>query len=325
MSIPFITKPADEIVRLPETGGMMESVHVIDAPSIAAINAALATRRPLLVRGEPGTGKSQLARAAARLLGRAFLPHAVDARTETRDLLWTLDAVKRLATAQLMSALREVDETRVLGRVDALEFIKPGPIWWAFDWNEAETQAKRVRTGIPAKPEDWTTDKGAVVLVDEIDKADASVPNGLLDALGHGRFDVEGRGPVVMKNSRPLIVMTTNEERAMPDAFLRRCLVLHIELPKDKDNLITFVMVRGRAHFKKELCSDAVLQRAAEQLWMDREEHRRRDLSPPGLAEYIDLLQALTEQRPRDEIGQLEMLMQIKQFMFGKHPSEQLR
>src|SRR5689334_5712831 len=127
MSIPFITRPADGIVRLPEMGGMMESVHVIDDPAIAAINAALATRRPLLVRGEPGTGKSQLARAAARLLGRAFVTHAVDARTETRDLLWTLDAVKRLATAQLMSALREVDETKVLARVDALEFIKPGP------------------------------------------------------------------------------------------------------------------------------------------------------------------------------------------------------
>ncbi len=325
MSTPFLTKPADGIVRLPEMGGMAESVHVIDDVSIAALNAALATRRPLLVRGEPGTGKSQLARAAACLLGRAFLPHAVDARTETRDLLWTLDAVKRLATAQLMSALREVDETKVLARVEALEFITPGPIWWAFDWNAAETQAKRVRTSIPAKPADWTVEKGAVVLVDEIDKADASVPNGLLDALGHGRFDVEGRDPVVMKNRRPLIVMTTNEERAMPDAFLRRCLVLHLEVPKDKAALLEFVSVRGRAHFSQQACSDAVLQKAAEQLWTDREEHKRRDLSPPGLAEYIDLLQALTEQRPGDERGQLELLEQIKQFMFGKHPSESLR
>src|SRR4051812_49021009 len=98
----FISLSAAGAVALPAMGGMPSSVHVIDEESIDAINAALATARPLLVRGEPGTGKSQLARAAAVLLGRAFLAHAVDARTETRDLLWTLDAVARLATAQVM-------------------------------------------------------------------------------------------------------------------------------------------------------------------------------------------------------------------------------
>ena len=101
--------PGTEI-RLPACDDLDvdESCHIIDEDSLLAINATLATARPLLVRGEPGVGKSQLARAAAVALGRAFVPHAIDARTETRDLLWSVDAVARLAEAQLVGALRKV-------------------------------------------------------------------------------------------------------------------------------------------------------------------------------------------------------------------------
>jgi MoxR-like ATPase len=320
----FISLTAFGPVHLPAIGGMPASVHVIDDESIDAINAALATARPLLVRGEPGTGKSQLARAAAVLLGRAFLSHAVDARTETRDLLWTLDAVARLATAQVMSALHKVDHDEVMRRIDVVEFIQPGPLWWAFDWASAREQARRARTSEPLTPEGWTADAGAVVLVDEIDKADASVPNGLLDALGHGRFDVQGRAPVAMNAARlPLVVITTNEERSMPDAFLRRCLVLHLGLPEDRSALVETLIVRGRAHFKD--AAESVLRKAAEQLADDRDEHKKRDLAPPGLAEYIDLVRAITEQRPDDEKLQLDLLKRISKFMFGKHPKEQMR
>lgn len=308
-------------VPLPTMGGMAKSVHVIDKRSILALNAALATQRPLLVRGEPGIGKSQLARAAAVLLGRTFLAHAVDARTETRDLLWTLDAVARLATAQLMSALHETQRADVMERVNVLHFVKPGPLWWAFDWQDAENQAKKSNATMPITPAEWSAEHGSVVLIDEIDKADASVPNGLLDALGHGRFDVEGRGPVTMNAARlPLVIMTTNEERAMPDAFLRRCVVLHLELPREPDKLIVELMIRGRAHFGKT--ADNVLLEAAKQLAQDREKHRQQDLAPPGLAEYIDLVRAVTEQHPGQEKEQLDLLREIKSFMFEKHPQE---
>lgn len=311
-------------VPLPMMGGMAKSVHVIDKRSILAINAALATQRPLLVRGEPGIGKSQLARAAAVLLGRTFLAHAVDSRTETRDLLWTLDAVARLATAQLMSALHQAQEVDVLERVHVLNFVKPGPLWWAFAWQDAEIQARRAQATLPSTPPEWTPEMGSVVLIDEIDKADASVPNGLLDALGHGRFDVEGRGPVAMNAARlPLVIMTTNEERAMPDAFLRRCVVLHLELPRETDKLIVELMIRGRAHFGKTV--DTVLLEAAKQLAQDREKHRQQDLAPPGLAEYIDLVRAVTEQYPGNEAAQLELLREIKSFMYEKHPQESAR
>jgi len=323
MANPFINVSRIGDIPLPVMGGMAESVHVIDKKSILAINAALATQRPLLVRGEPGIGKSQLARAAAVLLGRSFLTHAVDARTETRDLLWTLDAVARLATAQLMSALHDVKRDDVMDRVHVLKFVKPGPLWWAFDWKDAADQARDAKVTVPQAPEGWTAEAGSVVLIDEIDKADASVPNGLLDALGHGRFDVEGRSPVVMNTARlPLVIMTTNEERAMPDAFLRRCVVLHLGLPNDTDKLIEELMVRGRAHFGKTV--DTVLREAARQLASDRDKHRQQDLAPPGLAEYIDLVRAVTQQCPGNEKAQLDLLAEIKSFMYEKHPKESL-
>lgn len=312
------------LIPLPEREGMPESVHVINQDSIDAINAALVTGRPLLVRGEPGTGKSQLARAAAQALGRAFIPHAVDSRTETRDLLWSVDAVARLAEAQVMGALRPDTTRAAMERIDLVHFIQPGPLWWAFDWGSAMAQTERsvVSASPPAKEGELR--QGVVVLVDEIDKADPAVPNGLLDALGHGRFDVPGRKePVVMdRGRRPLVVITTNEERSLPDAFLRRCLVLHLELPEERGALIEALISRGRAHFDD--CDEAVLRKAAELLAKDRNEIKARDLSAPGLAEYIDLVDAVTAQREGKD-PQLALLERISKFALRKHPPELLR
>ena len=95
----YLEIQAGSQVRLQAPPGLPELVHVFDEDSIQAVNAALAARRPLLVRGEPGIGKSQLARAAAKALGRVYVPFVVDARIESRDLLWHFDAVARLAEA----------------------------------------------------------------------------------------------------------------------------------------------------------------------------------------------------------------------------------
>lgn len=310
-------------ISLPALGGMPESVHVIDEESILAINASLATGRPLLVRGEPGTGKSQLARAAAKMLKRAFVAHSVDGRTETRDLLWTVDAVARLAEAQVMGALANVGTEEVRRRIDVLEFVHPGPLWWAFDWASAREQAARAHATEPVVPEGWSPAQGAVVLVDEIDKADSAVPNGLLDALGHGRFDVPGRAAVCLDRAcSPLVVITTNEDRALPDAFLRRCLVLHLGLPEKVEELIETLIQRGKAHFPA--CAAAVLQEAAVLLAADREEIRKQDLAPPGLAEYLDLVRAVTEQE-RKEPKQLALLKRIRKFALRKHAPEPTR
>ncbi len=319
MLSPFIPASRVGSVELQPVDGMPKSVHVIDKKSIDAINAALAARRPLLIRGEPGTGKSQLARAAAVLLGRNFLSHAVDARTETRDLLYTVDTVARLATAQLMSALHKADADAEK-RVHITNFIHPGPIWWAFDGKTAAEQAICVQK---TAPEGWKPGLPSVVLVDEIDKADSSVPNGLLDALGHGRFNVAGFVVEMNPAQMPLIMMTTNEERSMPDAFLRRCFVLHLRLPKNPHELIEVLVIRGRAHFCD--CKESVLRKAAELLTADRIEMEKQDLAPPGLAEYVDLLRAVTEIRAGDEDGQLALLAEISEFTYRKHPPEQRR
>ena len=118
------------------------------------------------------------------------------------------------------------------------------------------------------------------------------------------------------------MVITTNEERALPDAFLRRCSVLHLALPEEAGALIEALINRGRAHFPH--CAAGVLQRAAQLLAKDRDELRRQDLAPPGLAEYIDLVQAVTEQR-KDEAAQIALLDRIARFALRKHPPEPSR
>ncbi len=321
---PLVNLKHGTTIPLPERGSMPRSAHVIDQDSIDAVNAALATGRPLLVRGDPGTGKSQLARAAAEHLGRAFVPHAVDSRTETRDLLWAVDAVTRLAEAQVMGALPNMTEERARERVAIQRFVQPGPLWWGFDWKSALDQANVVNMEPPYTPEGWSPEAGVVVLIDEIDKADPSVPNGLLDALGHRRFDVPGRAPVVMDAARrPLVLLTTNEERVLPDAFLRRCFVLHLALPVKHDELVAELMVRGRAHFDEGTCTDKVLSQTAELLANERAALRERELAAPGLAEYIDLLEAMTAQE-KTLTGQLGLLARISKFALQKHPPDNL-
>ncbi|MBK8259670.1 MAG: MoxR family ATPase [Polyangiaceae bacterium] len=319
-------KPGDTI-QLPDRGDMEKAAHVINEDSIEAVNAALSTGRPLLVRGEPGTGKSQLARAAAEHLGRVLVPHTVDARTETRDLLWTVDVVARLAEAQVQGVLGSDKPDAVQKRMAVRNFVHPGPLWWAFDWKTALAQAIQVGVDPPPAPPGWSEENGVVVLIDEIDKADPSVPNGLLDALGHRRFDIPGGGRVKMNDERrPLVVITTNEERALPDAFLRRCLVLHLALPKDKNELLAELLKRGRAHFEKRpevLLGDAALTEAANLLMRDRDKMVEHNLSPPGLAEFIDLLHAVTA-RTKDPGEQVKILQKIAKFTYQKHPPEHL-
>lgn len=335
----FLEINADAIVKLAGTGDMPEAVHQFEARQVRAINAALAARRPLLVRGEPGIGKSQLARAAAAALGRAFVPYTVDARTESRDLLWHFDAVARLAEAQLIGALRrtpmpepatgpdsnanaadQAEQPGIRERLAIGHFLHPRALWWAFDWDDALTQAIRVGVPSPPQPDGGDPANGCVILIDEIDKAEADVPNGLLEALGAGRFNPQGRTePVTARGIAPLVVITTNEERALPDAFVRRCLVLHLRLPSDPARLAERLIGRGRAHFGNRV-SAKVLQRAADLLIADREVARENHWLPlPGQAEYLDLVRAVTT-REHTAKAQEALLDAVAEFVLKKHP-----
>lgn len=322
----FMNIPPGHELRLPGSGSRPDQIHVFEADMIDALDTALAAQRPLLVKGEPGIGKSQLARAAARQLGRMFIPHVVDARTESTDLLWHYDAVSRLADAQLAGALGEPGK-RQRRRLAVRHYLHPGPLWWAFDWDDALSQATSVGTGAPPQDEAVGAElepepvRGCVVLIDEIDKAESDVPNGLLEALGNGEFRPLGRAdPVVARAGvpPPLVVITTNNERTLPDAFVRRCLVLKLDLPDTTaDDLATFLVARGQRHFPE--ASLDLLQAAAEQLGKDRRAAReRRQLPLPGQAEYLDLLRAVTTLE-RDPGQQVECMRRLARFAFSKH------
>lgn len=324
MTLPAI--PVELPFELKPIGSWPSTQHVFDQQSADAILMAWAAGRPLLVRGEPGTGKSQLARAAAQVLNRVFISEVVHARTEPQDLQWRFDTVGRLGEAQALAARGSASGGSNGDPLDPRHFLSPGPLWWAFDWATAEAchRGSRYKSAAPVVPEGWRPEAGCVLLIDEIDKADSDVPNSLLEILGNRSFSVPWlqAGAVGQSgNTQPLVIITTNEERELPAAFLRRCLVLQYELP---DDLVPWLVNRGRIHFDSSVCSDAVLKVAAEQLVKDRVAARRAGHNPPGQAEYLDLLTALTKLRST-QAEQLALLDDLSRFAFRKFRSEKSR
>ena len=174
-----------------------------------AVNAAVTLGRPILIKGEPGTGKTQLAEEIARGLNRPLLQWHVKSTTKAQQGLYEYDAVARLQDSQL-------GDERVH---DIANYIVKGPMWEAF---EQEQQP--------------------VLLIDEIDKADIEFPNDLLRELDQMEFYVyETHQPIVARH-RPIIVITSNNEKELPDAFLRRCFFHYIRFP-DKETMVDIVDV----------------------------------------------------------------------------------
>ena len=348
---PKLSKP----LPLPEQGSWGETTHKFDKSAVWAVRAGLASTRPLLLRGEPGIGKSQLARAAAVELKVPFLPHVIDERSERDDLLFTFDAVARLAEAQVaaLSAQAEMELAKMDSNAaqsktpawrTALEegnFFRPGVLWWAYNWASAEAQAKRYRSHCreclpPVIPCDrkgaplWSPDAvrpcGPVVLIDEIDKADPSLPNGLLECLGNQGFSAVqlGREIRLAEGAKPpLIFITTNEERELPAAFLRRCLVLRMSLPKDPTKLRGFLVNdRARVFWTVDEVSDAVCDKVIKQLIDERELAGQQGSALPGAAEFLDTLKILVELHSGKEAAQLKVLEEIRDFVLKKGADE---
>src|ERR1700727_952898 len=163
-----------------------------------AVNASIVLERPLLVKGEPGTGKTVLAEEVAKAIGSALLTWHIKSTTKAQQGLYEYDAVSRLRDSQLGD-----------GRVhDIANYIKRGKLWDAF------THSDRI-----------------VLLIDEIDKADIEFPNDLLLELDRMEFFVYETGETIRAVQRPIVVITSNNEKELPDAFLRRCFFHYIRFP----------------------------------------------------------------------------------------------
>jgi MoxR-like ATPase len=240
----------------------------------------------------------------------------------------------RLADAQLaavvLSGMAREENRRGFecedpwARLAVSNYVRPGPLWWAFDWDNACERANRTRTAFPLCDPDADPRNGCVVLIDEIDKADSDVPNGLLEALGSGRFTPLGQSePVEVQGEPPLVVITTNEERVLPNAFVRRCLVLKLELPEDDSALIAHLAARAAVHFPGRAAgSKELFRKAAELLVADRRTAQERNATPlPGQAEYLDLLRAVFHLERDSGARPKEILESVARYAVRKYQS----
>src|SRR3954468_4971868 len=216
-----------------------------------AVNAAITLQRPLLVKGEPGTGKTMLALEVARTLGLPILEWHIKSTTKAQQGLYEYDAVSRLRDSQL-------GDPRVH---DIHNYIVKGMLWQAF-----------------------TTDRPVVLLIDEIDKADIEFPNDLLRELDRMEFYVYEPREMVVAKHRPLEIITSNNEKELPDAFLRRCFFHYIKFP-DKDTMEQIVKVHYPT-LKQELLAQAL-----------QTFYEVRDVSglkkKPSTSEFLDWLKLL--------------------------------
>ncbi|MDO8177335.1 MAG: MoxR family ATPase [Undibacterium sp.] len=235
-----------------------------------AVNAALTLQRPLLIKGEPGTGKTMLAEEVAAALNMPLLQWHIKSTTKAQQGLYEYDAVSRLRDSQL-------GDERVR---DIHNYIVKGVLWQAF-----------------------TADEPVVLLIDEIDKADIEFPNDLLRELDRMEFYVYETREMVCAKHRPLVIITSNNEKELPDAFLRRCFFHYIKFP-DKDTMKKIVDV----HFPK--LKNDLLAQALQTFYEVREVAGLK--KKPSTSELIDWLKLLlAEDIPADVLRSKDNKMTV--------------
>jgi MoxR-like ATPase len=225
-----------------------------------AVNAAVELQRPLLIKGEPGTGKTMLAEEVAQGLGRPLIQWHIKSTTKAQQGLYEYDAVSRLRDSQL-------GDEKVY---DIANYIKRGKLWDAF-----------------------VSEEQAVLLIDEIDKADIEFPNDLLQELDRMEFFVYETGETVRAKHRPIIIITSNNEKELPDAFLRRCFFHFINFP-DRDTMRQIIDV----HYPG--IAQALVQEAMEIFFDLRAVPGLK--KKPSTSELIDWLKLLLADDIPDEI-----------------------
>ncbi len=233
-------------------GGFKSTGTYIASPELmSAVNVARALEKPLLIKGEPGTGKTMLAKAIAESLEMPLITWNIKSTTKAQDGLYMYDTIQRLYDGQFGEE----------GVDDISRYIKLGKLGEAF-----------------------SSDVQVVLLIDEIDKADLEFPNDLLWELDQMEFFINETKETIKAKHRPVVIITSNAEKELPDAFLRRCIFHYIEFP-DKDLMDEIV----RTHFDK--VDEHILNEAKEVFYMIRDEKSIK--KKPSTSELIDWVNAL--------------------------------
>ncbi|BAY12345.1 AAA family ATPase [Calothrix sp. NIES-2098] len=240
---------------------------------VEAVNLAIYLERPLLLKGEPGCGKTRLARAVAYELGLPFEAWYIKSTSKAKDGLYIYDAVSRLRDAQLVAAGRTIKDEEIPRISNPANYVQWGPVGRAFLNNQ--------RT---------------VVLIDEIDKADIDFPNDLLLELDEQRFIVEETGQEIQAKTPPIVFITSNDEKDLPDAFLRRCLFYYIEFP-NSHQLVDIL----KAHFSE--APAALVNKSINRFQELREQMKGEAGKQVSTSELIDWFRVL-QRYPQDEVLQ---------------------